>query len=199
MIITSPPATLCTAEVGIIGGGFAAVAAARHLRAQGLSVILLDRQAAVCWEAGWTMALPPGDGDDAAWTQVATALAAEGALAGGHLSGAAAEVAGMALLEGCGALHLGYLAPLAAECVDGRIVAVIAAARSGQVRIAADRWLDASEDGELARLVDTGLVPDPPPTSRIAICLQRAAWSVGPLDLGDLPGVGRARLQPGYV
>ncbi|MCK6490690.1 MAG: FAD-dependent oxidoreductase, partial [Planctomycetes bacterium] len=182
----------------MVGASIAGIAAALALREAGRSVVLIDRQAAPGWECGWTFALDAGGHQDPAWQRLAAAWSAAGALDQGRIAGAVAEVACTGLLADAGVAVLGYQTPVAVERDRaGALSAVLVAGKSGFARVAAGRWIDASEDGELARLLDPALAPAAAPASRILIAWQRETWADNGLDLGRIDGAGALRWQPG--
>jgi hypothetical protein len=191
-------ALLHQVDVGIIGASLAGIVAALELRDQGLSVLVIDRQAALAWECGWTFALPAGRSEAAGWRRLAAAWTAAGALHAGRIAGAQAEVESCGMLVDAGVQLLGQQTPVAIEHDgSGAIAGVVVAGKSGLGRVLAGRWLDASEDGELARLADAGLAPDEPPASRVVMAWQHPAWRTGDLVLSTPPGSRRLHLEPG--
>jgi hypothetical protein len=186
------------ADIVIVGASVAGIVAALELREQGLSVLVIDRQAAPAWECGWTFVLPAGRSDDHGWQRLAAAWTSAGALHAERIAGAQAEVESCGLLVDAG-VHLLCLHTPVAIAYDGSgaIAGVIVAGKSGLGRVAASRWLDASEDGELACLADASLAPDEPTAARVAIAWQHPAWRSGDRTLPTPPGCRSLRLEAG--
>lgn len=167
-------------EVIVHGAGFAGFAAVRRLRAAGVDALLLDRGPALLWEAGWAFADDAGGCAAPEWTAWLAHLAAHGACAAGRLDCGSVEAEAAVLLRAEGVPVLLYAVPLAAELDGGRLAAIAVATKSGVRRLAARRWIDASDSGELARLCGAAPLAEPS-RQRVHIVLRRRDWSV------DLP------------
>lgn len=164
----------------VLGAGHAGFAAVRALRAQGVDALLLDAGPALLWEAGWACADDADGCADPAWQAWCARLAAKGACAGGRLDAGSAEAEAAALLRAEAVPVLLYAVPLAAEVADGRLAAIAVATKSGVRRLAARRWIDATDEGALAALC--GAAPAPAPSRQLVrIVLRRRDWAV------DLP------------
>jgi len=160
-------------DVAVCGAGFVGFAAARELARQGLSTLLLDPSGDLLWEATRALentARPPSEpcpewnawldearrdegADDACFDPAFVEILAARALSAG----------------GPGTpTPLLYTAPVAAEREGDALVSVVVATKDGVRRVRARRWLDATERGDLVRL----LAPDVAPRS--AATLERA-------------------------
>ena len=146
------PLTSRTFDAAVVGGGYAGFAAVERLRAAGWSVVLIDRRVALLWESGW------------AFHDLVGTCDLPGFIA---LQGAAAEVEAAVRAKAEHWDVFGYATPIAVTVTDDRLVDVALGTKSGIQRIRARRWLDASDDGELVRLL--GAVPSAPSRRRIAI------------------------------
>lgn len=149
---TYQPITSRTFDAAVVGGGYAGFAAVERLRDAGWDVVLIDRRVALLWESGWAFHDRVGTCD------------LPGFIA--H-QGAAAEVEAAVRARAEGWNVLGYATPIAVTVSDGRLVDVALGTKSGIQRIRARRWLDATDDGELVRLL--GAIPSAPSRRRIAI------------------------------
>jgi hypothetical protein len=177
-------------DVIVHGAGFAGFAAVRRLRAAGVDALLLDRGPALLWEAGWAFADDAGGCDAPEWAAWCAHLAARGAYAAGRLDCGSVEAEAATLLRAEGVPVLLYAAPLAAELDGGRLAAIAVATKSGVRRLAARRWIDASDAGELARLCGAAAFAAPS-RQRVHIVLRRRDWTAGlpsTLACPELPG-----------
>lgn len=162
------PIFLRTWDVAVFGGGYAGFAAVQRLRAAGRTVVWLDRQAALLVEGGWANFGVPGDGTLPAWKAWCDGLKVAGAVRDGRIDGALAEVTCAALVRRDQWNVMMYVTPMAIERdATGSVAGVIVGGKSGLHRVAAAQWLDATEDGELVRLM--GLVPAAPTRRRLTI------------------------------
>ncbi|MBA3710594.1 MAG: FAD-dependent oxidoreductase, partial [Planctomycetes bacterium] len=141
-------------DVAIVGGGYAALAAAQTAAAAGRSVLVIDRQAALAWESGWAMSGEVGSSDGAGWKAWMESLLQRGAARAGMIDGALAEICAHDALRRCGARLLGYASLMDIERDGDLIRALIVGTKSGMRRVVARQWIDASEDGELLGLAD---------------------------------------------
>ncbi len=173
-----------TFDVAIFGGGYAGFAAVTRVRVAGLSCLWVDRAAALLWEGGWAGHVEAGSNDLPGWQAWQTRLAANGGWQRGLIDGAIAEVAAACVVREQGWDVLAYATPMAVERRDDQVVGVIVGSKSGLQRIAARRWLDATEDGELIRLL--GVKPTQPDTRTVAVTLRHVAWDA---DAPGIPGV----------
>jgi len=161
----------------IFGAGFAGWAAARRLRWAGSSVLLVERSATLLWEASRAFAPDvdaPATNDD--WPRFIAELSAAGAARDGLLDGAIAEVAATSGVLRSGPQVLYYVAPVAAWCEKEALCAVAVATKSGLRTLAARRWIDATETGELLAILSTPHAPAAPESQTIYIHLAAAQW-----------------------
>ena len=173
-----------TFDAAVFGGGYAGFAAVARLRAAGLSCLWVDRAAALLWEGGWAGHVAAGSSDLLGWQAWETRLTANGGMQNGLIDGAIAEIAAACVVRDEQWDVLAYATPMAVEQRDGQVVGVIIGSKSGLQRISARRWLDATEDGELVRLL--GAVPAAPVSRTVAVTLRHVAWGV---DAPGVPGV----------
>ena len=142
-------------DVGVVGAGYAGFAAAVTLAEAGQSVLLTCHDGATVWESGRAFAEEAGEHDGPLWQAWLAELAERGAAAEGRIDGACAEiVASRWILARKDRLTpLYYARPVGVELTPDGLAAVAMATKSGLRRICARRWLDATETGELLRLV----------------------------------------------
>lgn len=158
-------------DAAVIGGGYAGLAAAQRLRGSGWSVLLVERRMALLWESGWAFHDRIGDCDLPGFQR---------------LAGAPAEVEAAVRARSEGWDVLGYATPMAVTVAGGRLVDVAFGTKSGLRRIRARRWLDASDDGELVRLL--GATPPPAGVRRLGIHRAKAGGRFDRLALELQPG-----------
>lgn len=72
----------------------------------------------------------------------------------GRIDGAIAEVIATARMRNTKLPVLYYVAPIAAEMAGDALEAVVVSTNSGLRRLVARQWIDASETGELSRLIE---------------------------------------------
>ncbi|MEK7414414.1 MAG: FAD-dependent oxidoreductase, partial [Planctomycetota bacterium] len=162
-------------EVIVHGAGHAGFAAVRELRAHGVDALLLDRGPALLWETGWAFADDVTDCAAPAWTAWCDRLTARGACHAGRLDTGAVEAEAAELLQTEAVPVLLYATPLAVEMTDDRLAAITVATKGGLRRLAAKRWIDASDRGELATLCGATEMPTPT-RQRVHIVLRGQTW-----------------------
>lgn len=172
-------------DVVVVGAGYAGFAAACALADAGHEVLLTSHDGAAVWESGRVFAPVAGASDEPLWEQWLAELSARGGAANGFIDGACAEIlASHWLLNRRGKLTpLHYVRPVAVERADGLLAAVAVATKSGLRRLAARRWIDATETGELLRLLDPALPAGRMPSSR---SLHLYFQETGFAEAGDL-------------
>lgn len=155
-------------DVAIVGAGYAGFAAACALADAGHDVLLTSHDGAAVWESGRVFAPVAGNSDEPLWQQWTEELSACGGAANGFVDGACAEIlASHWLLNRHARLTpLHYVRPVAVEQAGGLLAAVAVATKSGLRRLAARRWIDATETGELLRLLDPNLPAGRLPSAR---------------------------------
>ena len=147
-------------DVVVFGAGYAGFAAACVLLAENKKVLLIDRRAALLAESGWSFPLFAGDVSKVEWRNWWDELAARGAADNGRIDGALAEIIATEWVREqrrAGRLNVLYYAtPLALEGGDVRrgelLNAVLLGTKAGLRRVAACKWIDATENGELLQL-----------------------------------------------
>lgn len=167
-------------DVAVVGAGYAGVAAACALADTGLDVLLTCHDGATVWESGRAFAPEAGTGTAPLWEQWLAELAVRGGTANGLIDGACAEIlASHWLLNRHARLTpLYYVRPVAVERTAGLLTAVAMATKSGLRRVCARRWVDATEGGELLRLLDPGLPAGRQPNSRfLHLHLQESSFA----------------------
>lgn len=162
-------------DVIVYGAGHAGVAAVRALHAQGQRVLLLERGPALLWEASWAFAEDASGCDAPEWTAWCGRLAAKGLCAAGRIDGGAVEAEAAALLRAEQVPVLFYATPVAVARDGERISAITVATKNGLRRLTARRWIDASDEGELARICGAAAAPLPS-RQRVNIILRRRTW-----------------------
>ncbi len=169
-------------DVAIVGGGYAGFAAALRLSALGQRVLLVDRRGDLVWESGRAFALQAGALADPLWTGFVEDVAGRGGAAGDFIDGAIAEVVATTTLVSRGVNLLYYAYPVDVERDGTNVAGLIVATRSGLRRIAARQWIDATERGDLLRLLSPHLKSRQPAGWQAYLYLQHPNW-------GDLPGL----------
>jgi hypothetical protein len=140
-----------TYDVAVYGTGYMGYAAARALAAEGQSVLLADASGDLLWES--TRALVNERAGGAVWEAWLEDLEARGGTSDRYFETALAEIRAADELARLQTLDvLLYAAPVAARMVGPALGAVTFATKSGALAVRARRWIDASEDGVLARL-----------------------------------------------
>ncbi|HYE06998.1 MAG TPA: FAD-dependent oxidoreductase [Planctomycetota bacterium] len=180
-------------DVAVYGAGWAGVVAALDLAERGSRVLLVAPDAAFAWESGWALADDAAEGGGPGWGRARALLDAGGAVVGGRVDGAIAEIAVAARLARGDIATLAYVRALAVErdAADA-IAGVIVGGKGGVRRLRARRWVDATDGAELARLCVAASAPRPA-MRRAYIHLRDEAWRDAP-DVDVLPG---ARLRAG--
>jgi glycine/D-amino acid oxidase-like deaminating enzyme len=172
-------------DVAIIGAGYAGFAAATALAEAGLDVLLTCHDGATVWESGRAFASEAGTCDSPLWQRWTEELTARGAMADGLIDGACAEVVASSWLLGRRdrIAPLYYVRPVGVAVGPDGLTAVAMATKSGLRRIAARRWIDATENGELLTLLDAGLREGREPSSQaLYLFFQEAGFATA----GDL-------------
>jgi hypothetical protein len=175
----------------VIGGGYAGFAAAEVARRGGQSVLLVERQAALLWESGWAFYPDAGQSEEPAWKMWLNRLKRCGGASDSAIDGAIAEVQANEVLREAGIESLYYATPLAAEMADGLLRSLIVGTKGGCRRLAARRWVDASDTGELAALCCTSWRAPAAESQVLHLHMQRQAWPDGEpraFSVSALPG-----------
>lgn len=187
-------------DVVVIGAGYAGFAAAVTLADAGHDVLLTCHDGATVWESGRAFASRAGEDGSRLWQEWVDELTERGAMATGLVDGACAEiVASRWLVARKKSLKpLYYARPVAVETTDAGLCAVAMATKSGLRRLCARRWVDATETGELLRLLVPELPAGRPSESRaLHLFFQEAGFASAPdLDISWQDGDIGASLQP---
>ncbi|PTY01452.1 FAD-dependent oxidoreductase [Verrucomicrobia bacterium LW23] len=167
----------------VVGSGFAGYAAARTLANGGEAVLLVDATGDLLWEATRALngdATPaPAAGEQAArlWSEWLAPIRRRNAADDRHFDPAQAEVTtAHELAHPQDAVPapfrtLLYAAPCAVETQpstapqvagEKELTSIIVATKSGPRRIAGRRWVDATERGDLCRLLHADIAPRAP-------------------------------------
>ncbi len=182
----------------VFGGGYGGFAAARHLASSGKRVLLCEPRGALLWESGRAFHTETG-----AWTPAflpfAQCVASVTGVSDEWFDGAAAEFVANDLIRADGPELLYDAIPFAAGLVDGLLASVALATKSGLVRVQARQWIDASEEGTLARLADPLWRPRDPVSREVKIHWQRFRWSAAASERRSLevPGIAGASAEWG--
>lgn len=164
-------------DVAVYGSGYAAFAAAMRLHQAGRRVVMVNRSADTLWESGRSFAAETGQLDAPEWRAWIGELSQRGAMAGdGRIDGAIVEVVATWLIRDRKLPVLYYVAPLAVELAGGAVEAVLFSTKGGLRRLMARQWIDASETGELFRLVDRSVLARQPDALVWRALHQHHAW-----------------------
>jgi len=159
----------------VFGAGYAGFAAAQRLADGGKRTLLVDLGGDVLWESGRAFRTATGS-----WTPEFRAFAERVANASGiadeWLDGAIAELTANDLLRRDGLQVLYYATPVAVEFDEGFLGGVTVAVKSGLRRILSRQWVDATETGTLARLLQPALQAKRPERIELAVHFQRVRW-----------------------
>lgn len=185
-------------DAAIYGSGYAGFAAATALADAGWKVLLIDRRATLLWEGAWAFHTAIGDSRDPAWNQFLAEVAARGAAPGGIPDGAASEAIAAGILRRRGISLAWYRAPLAVEHdAAGRLAGLVVGGKSGISRLRARRWIDASDGGEVAGLIDARARGSAAARQLSVLHLRRAGTFTDEDLAWDLPAGGRATWTAG--
>jgi hypothetical protein len=161
----------------VLGSGHAGFAATQALRASGKRVLLIGPRGDLVWESGRSFCPDAGTCEHPAWNSLVAAVDQRGGKGDGWLDGAITEVVATDQLMAGGATVLYYATPVAVEREGDAVTSLIVATKSGLRRVAGRQWIDATESGDLLRLIDPSLRPRTPAATRIHLMLQHADWS----------------------
>ena len=180
----------------VFGAGYAGVAAALALAEGGRRVLLVDARGDVLWESGRAFQCETGE-----WTpefgRLSDCMSRITGIAEPWFDGATAEVTAAELLRDAGVSFLYHAAPVGVERAGDALAAVTLATRSGLRRLAARQWIDATEGGRIARLLNPGLEPRRPRRKTLRIALQRLRWkNANVSSLGIVASGCRATWEP---
>ncbi len=142
-------------DVAVFGAGLAGYAAAWEFARRGSHVLLVESSADLLWEATRSLENSTesavADMEWPAWIEV---LRSHNAVGGGYFNPAVAEVLAAHELTTASVRPetLLYASPVAVETGEGGLTGVIVATKGGARRVRARRWIDATEQGFIARL-----------------------------------------------
>ncbi len=144
-----------TFDTIVFGAGFAGLAAARTLAASGIDTLLVESSGDLLWEAtraleNTTAAMVPSS----AWDDWLAPLRTRHGADNLWFDPALAEILTAHELAShpAGLRTLLYATPVAIETDSTGLSAIIVATKSGPRRLRALRWIDATEQGQVARL-----------------------------------------------
>jgi hypothetical protein len=161
----------------VVGSGYAAYGAVLSLQRRGRSVLLIGPRGDLVWESGRAFCPDGGTCEDAEWKALVDAVGRRGGVVGEWLDGALTEVVATDRLMASGASVLYYARPVAAERVADALTSVIVATKLGLRRVAGRQWIDATETGELLRLIEPALPQRLPKATSAYLMLQHPNWS----------------------
>ncbi len=154
----------------VFGAGYAGFAAALACHRAGRRTLLVDRRAAVLAESGWAFALETGTSVDPLWLEWRARIERRAA----SPEGAIAEVLAVDLLAAESIPMLFYAAPVSCDRLDdGCLAAVTVATKGGLRRLHARQWIDATDGGELACLLEPGWSAPAPQAQALNLCFRR--------------------------
>ncbi len=186
---------LAEAEVVVVGGGMAGVAAALACAAAGRETLLIEARPQLGWEATSAFSLnwPGADLDDG---PLPTALRAAGGVNGFRLDAPICELVLERLVAQAGIELLLYSAPVALWRDGERLGGVVVGNKSGRQIVRARAFIDATEEAALWRLAGTTL-PDPAAIrGRLVLFFNHVAGDPREIAVPPVPGVGTPRLLP---
>lgn len=172
----------------VVGSGYTGFAAALALTKDGGNVLLVSAHGDLLWESGRTFEPSLGVANGALWDELVGRAQVLGGSDGKWIDGAIAEVVATDMLASSGCHALYDARPVSATCIESIVVAVDFATRCGMQTIAAQKWVDASETGELLRIVQPDWEPVAPHSLTAYVALQHPEW--GSVEGGPhLPGL----------
>lgn len=162
-------------DVVVCGAGFTGYALARKLAEKGHSVLLLENSGDLLWEATRALENTTGGKDlPDAWRDWLAGIQHQGETSADWFDPAEAEVLTADFLQQANPqlTTLLYSVPLAVETKDGLISALTVATKGGPRRIQAFHWVDATEEGDLLKLITQSEPPRKPDTLYRNVVLQ---------------------------
>jgi len=166
-------------DVVVFGAGYIGFAAALCLRQKGKRVLLVERDGGLVWESGRAFFPHTGETDNPIWRDSLRRLESKNACRNGIVQGAAAEIEATLILQEANIDVLYYAAPIGVEMAgEGELLAavVVAVKGGGLRRLCGRQWLDATEDGELLRLLQPRCAAPLPQKQLAFIYFRHAAW-----------------------
>lgn len=182
-------------DVFIFGSGLVGVAAAIAAARDGHEVTLADASCDLLWEVSraYGCASAPAGPE---WQPLLRDLEAALPPSAGLGFAAWAEIAAARVLARLGVTFLFLTRPLAMQRAGQGFAHVLLATKSGPRTLTASRFIDASEDGALARVAHVGSVVHRKPVSwRSAVHVQAESWAEDScLERGGVPSERVLRL-----
>ncbi|WP_166866819.1 FAD-dependent oxidoreductase [Salinibacterium sp. ZJ70] len=160
----------------VFGGGYAGVAAALERRSVGDRVLLVATRGDILWESGQAFAREIGESASLHWQELIEHVARRGGRGEETLDGAIAELVGMRMLQDAGVRQLHFARPVAVSPGHSGIGAVTVAGKFGTRTVRGRGYVDATETGELLRLIDPAVVIPGAARVRATAMLQHPDW-----------------------
>ena len=177
-------------DVAVVGSGWAGFAAAVTLARGGADVLLVGPRGDRVWESGRAHC-PDVGAASGVLAEVVDEVRRRGGCQRGLLEGGLAEVVATRVLREAGVRPLYYAYPVAVERDGEQVRSLIVATKTGPRRVAARRWVDATEDGQLLRLMGERVEPRAA-ERRAWVGLQHEDWSSVGAPARDLLDTGWA-------
>ncbi|MCG3146628.1 MAG: hypothetical protein PCFJNLEI_00061 [Verrucomicrobiae bacterium] len=160
-------------DVVIFGAGYAGFAAAMRLKDK--QVLLADLRGDLLWESGRAFQNETGP-----WTpdfaKFAECIIHRTGITDEWFDGATAEIVANELIRDAKLPALYQVAPVGVELAGDLLAAVTVATKSGLRRLVAEQWIDATETGTLARLLNPALQPKTPASLTARMFFQKLRW-----------------------
>jgi len=162
-----------TYDVIIFGAGYAGFAAAMRLKDK--KVLLADLRGDLLWESGRAFQNETGR-----WTpdfaKFAECVIHRTGITDEWFDGATAEIVANELIRDAKLSALYQVAPVAVSLAGDLLAAVTVATKSGLQCLTARQWIDATETGTLARLLNPKLQPKTPVSLTARMFFQKLRW-----------------------
>ncbi|CAM5466045.1 hypothetical protein LSHI6S_03233 [Leifsonia shinshuensis] len=167
----------CTYDAVVIGSGYAGFAAAMTLSRTSKRTLLVSAHGDLLWESGRAFEPTLGTADGPLWLELTRRIAHVAGSGQKGLDGAIAEVVASDMLASSNCHALYDARPVSADRVEGLVLAVRFATRNGLNIIRSKQWIDASETGELLRLLEPDWEPAAPSSLTTYVALQHPEWT----------------------
>jgi hypothetical protein len=184
-------------DVVILGAGYAGWGALQAALAAGKKALVVAHMPALLPESGWSFQPENGACTDPLWTSWLKTLVASGAAKPPLTDGALAEVSAAHFCRENEVPILLYSQPVVAETVDSFLESVLFASKSGLQRVQAKRWLDATEEGSLVKLISPDWCPAQPSRLIQNLYLRHSGPTVSETAQCLVPGLNSVCLLPG--
>lgn len=165
-----------TFDVIIFGTGYAAFGAALQLKEQKKSICIVSRQSDLLWESGRAYMPHSGSSNHPLWTSWLAELKNRHAATDTETDGALAEVIATELIAHKNITLLYYTTPVAIEPNGDSLESIMIATKSGYHRLVAKQWIDTTEAGEIAQLINPNIKPRIPSKRHIFAYYQSLQW-----------------------